>query len=283
MSFDKIVNISDLSFDSLISQISDYAIFILDAEGQIKSWNKGAERIKGYTAAEVIGKHFSVFFSKEDQTTSLPAQLLEKARKEGRAEHEGWRFAKYDDKFWAGVVITSINDKDGNHIGFIKITRDLSERMAAEKTISEYERDLSNQATKTDNVSNLYKTFVNEVDDYSIIMLNTNGIIIDWNKGAHKLKGYTADEIIGRHFSVFYPEEERKALIPETLLKQAETMGRATSEGWRIKKDGTKFWANVVITALRNELTGELNGYAKVTRDMTKEKEEEMNATSSLV
>lgn len=281
--FDSLLNAADLSFDTVISNIEDYAIFILDAEGNIKTWNKGAEKIKGYKANEIIGQHFSIFYTKADKIAQLPDLLLNRARKEGKAEHEGWRLGKFEDKFWASVVISSIKDKEGKHIGFIKITRDLSERMAAEKTISEYEQDLSNQATKTDNVSNLYKTFVNEVEDYSIIMLNTEGVVIDWNKGATQLKGYTAEEVLGRHFSIFYPEEDRRGLLPETLLKQAEALGRTVHEGWRVKKDGTKFWAHVVFTALRNQLTGELNGYAKVTRDLTKEKEEEMDATSSLV
>lgn len=256
-------------FENIISEIEDYAIFMLDVDGKITTWNKGAERIKGYSADEIIGQHFSQFYKQEDKDAGLPEKLLEKARVDGRAEHEGWRVGKHEDTFWANVVISAITNDAGQHTGYIKVTRDLSERMAAEKVINEYEFDLKEQAKKSEMLRDMYMTFVSEAEDYSIIMLNENGAIIDWNKAAERLKGYSFEEVHGKHFGIFYTPEDMQGLLPEKILVKAKREGRTENEGWRIRKDGTKFWANVVITAVRDN-SGEVKGYIKITRDLTK-------------
>lgn len=264
---------STLMFRSVISEIEDYAIFVLDTEGKVQTWNKGAEKIKGYSEKEVVGKHFSMFYTEEDRKADIPQSILKEALEEGRAEHEGWRVGKDDDMFWAYVIITKLTDDDGNHIGFTKVTRDLSERIAAEKVINEYEHDLTEQAKKTSNIMSLYETFINEVEGYAINLIDKDGIVLDWNKGAEQMRGYKAEEVIGKHFSIFYSEEDRKALLPESLLYKARQYGRVENEGWRVRKDGTQYWVNVVMTVLKDEFTGEIKGYAKIIRDRTKKRE----------
>lgn len=120
----------------------------------------------------------------------------------------------------------------------------------------------------TSKSSDLYRLLVEQVRDYAIFALDTNGYVQTWNAGAARLKGYAADEIIGKHFSVFYPQERIAERFPEFELREADRVGHFEDEGWRIRKDGSRFWANVVITALRDE-TGALTGFAKVTRDLT--------------
>ena len=115
----------------------------------------------------------------------------------------------------------------------------------------------------------LFRLLVNRVRDYAIFALDPQGIIISWNEGAERIKGYRADEIIGHHFSRFYPEEANRTGWPMTELRLAAAEGRFEDEGWRVRKDGSRFWANVVITALHDEKSGELRGFAKITRDMT--------------
>lgn len=255
-------------FESIISEIEDYAVFLLDIDGNVTTWNKGAERLKGYTTEEIIGEHVSKFYTKEDIAKNLADKLLSEAKANKRVEHEGWRVGKYDDQFWANVVITAIHDDKGALQGFIKITRDLSERVAAEKVISDYEFDLKEQAKRSEKLRDMYMTFVTEADDYSIIMLNETGAIIDWNKGAERIKGYKFEEVEGKHFSIFHTKEDTKNLLPEKLLMEAKREGRAEHEGWRVKKDGTHFWGNIVITALRDN-SDEVKGFIKITRDLT--------------
>jgi PAS domain S-box-containing protein len=241
-------------FRLFIESIQDYAIFMLDTEGRISTWNWGAERAKGYRASEIIGQHFSVFYAEEDIRAGRPQKLLDRAAKEGRAEDEGWRVRKDRSKFWANVTITAIRDSGGELVGFGKVTRDLTERRRVEEALRRSEERS--------------RLFVEAVQDYAIFMLDPEGCIATWNTGAERIKGYKASEIIGQHFSRFYPEEDVRASKPVWELEVAAREGRFEDEGWRIRKDGSRFWANVIITAVRNK-AGELLGYSKVTRDFT--------------
>jgi PAS domain S-box-containing protein len=238
----------------LVESVRDYAIFALDPKGYIISWNPGVERLKGYKAEELIGKHFSVFYPPVDIAKGKPEWELKRAIAEGRVEDEDWRVRKDGSRFWANVVITALWDEHGELVGFAKVTRDLTERRAAELSVIESEER--------------FRLIVQSVRDYGIFMLDPKGCVASWNEGAHRIKGYTAEEIIGRHFSVFYPAEDIASGKPPWELKVAAAEGRFEDEGWRIRKDGTLFWANVIITALRNE-KGKLIGFAKVTRDLT--------------
>jgi PAS domain S-box-containing protein len=122
-------------FRRLVLSVRDYAIFLLSPSGHISTWNPGAERLKGYTAAEAVGRHFSVFFTEEDRRRDHPAQELEVAAREGRFEEEGWRVRKDGSRFWAGVVLSAVRDDDGRLLGFAKVTRDLTERRAADHAL----------------------------------------------------------------------------------------------------------------------------------------------------
>lgn len=248
------LNIGDKRFELLVRAITDYAIYMLNPDGSIASWNAGAERLKGYTEAEVLGRHFSQFFTPEDRATNKPWNALKIAGETGRWEDEGWRVRKDDARFWALAVLDAIRDPNGQLIGFAKITRDMTERRHAQQVLAESERR--------------FRLLVTSVIDYALFTLDLEGNIQSWNPGAESLKGYAAEEVIGKHFSIFYTEEARAAGEPARVLAQATTNGRFEGEGWRVRKDGTRFWANVVIDAIRDE-TGTLIGFTKITRDIT--------------
>lgn len=127
--------ISDETYQRMIAEIEDYAILMMDTNGKILNWNRGAEKIKGYSAEEIIGKNFRVFYGEKDRKDLLPDRLIEEAAKNNRAQHEGWRVRKDGSKFWGSVVITALHDDDGNVIGFSKVTRDLTERKRAEEAV----------------------------------------------------------------------------------------------------------------------------------------------------
>ena len=245
---------------SLVHSVTDYAIFVLDVDGHIRTWNAGAERLKGYRREEIVGQHFSVFYPKEDLEAGKPDWELAVAAAEGAFEDEGWRVRKDGTLFWANVVITAIRDADGNLAGFGKVTRDLTDRKRGEDALRESEER--------------FALLVGSVADYAIFLLQPDGTIATWNLGAERLKGYRPDEIIGRHFSTFYSEEDRRAGVPAAGLTTALETGRWRSEGWRVRKDGTRFWAEVVITSLRGP-DGSHRGFAKVTRDLTDRKRAE--------
>ena len=244
----------------------DFAILALDVSGTIESWNTGAERLKGYTAAEAIGRSFSMFYTEEDRHSGLPLALLETARLRGRVTDTGWRLRKDGTRFWGDVVITALHDDDGQVSGFAKVVRDLTvEHELAEALHRSEER---------------FRVMVSQVKDYAIIALDASGTIESWNTGAEWLTGYSADEAIGRSFSMLYSSTDRRAGLPVQLLDQARTEGRVQHTGWRIRKDGSRFWGDVIITALHDD-DGKLTGFAKVTRDLTERKKHE-DALSSV-
>jgi len=245
---------SEERFRLLVETVQDYAIFMLDPGGHVATWNRGAQAIKGYTAAEIVGKHFSHFYPPEDIAARKPQWELEVATEQGRVEDEGIRVRKDGTLFWASVVITALRDAHGTLVGFAKVTRDLSARRAAEEALRRSEER--------------FRLLIDSVVDYAMYMLDASGRVTTWNQGAQQLKGYTADEVIGRHFSLFFPEADRALGKPEKELQIATTEGRFEEEALRQRKDGSQFWANVVLTPMRDE-TGRLLGYAKVTRDLT--------------
>lgn len=238
----------------LVDSVLDYAIFALDANGVIISWNEGAHRLKGYRAEEIIGKHFSIFYPPADISGGKPAWELEEATKRGQVEDEGWRLRKDGTRFWANVVITALRNPAGDLVGFAKVTRDLTERRRAEETLRTSEER--------------FRLLVEGVRDYAIFMLDPSGKIVSWNQGAEMTTGYSPAEILGRHFSTFYPAADVADGKPAWELEIAEREGQYEEEGWRVRKDGSCFWSSVLITAIRTP-EGKLLGYAKVTRDLT--------------
>lgn len=242
----------------LIEAVTDYAIYMLDPDGWVTSWNPGAQRFKGYTASEIIGRHFSEFYVEEDRKSGLPARALATSAREGKFESEGWRIRKDGSRFWAHVVIDPIRSPDGQLVGFAKITRDLTERRAAEQRLKQNEEQ--------------FRLLVQGVTDYALYMLDPQGRVNSWNVGAERIKQYRADEIIGQHFSKFYSESDRQKGEPQNALDTARREGRFEKEGWRVRKDGTQFWASVIIDPIRDD-TGALIGFAKITRDITERRE----------
>jgi PAS domain S-box-containing protein len=253
-------------FRLLIGSVTDYAIYMLDRDGNVASWNPGAERFKGYKADEIIGQHFSRFFTPEDLQSELPARAMRIAAREGRFEAEGWRVRKDGTRFWASVVLDPIRDERGHLLGFAKITRDITDKKDRQQALFESEQR--------------FRMLVQAVRDYAIYMLDTDGRITNWNAGAEAIKGYRADEIIGEHFSRFYTEEERDRGVPKLALETALKEGTYEREGWRVRKDGSLFWASVVIDPIFGA-HGEHIGFAKVTRDITQKKrdQEELEQT----
>jgi PAS domain S-box-containing protein len=241
-------------FQLLVDAVIDYAIYMLDPAGVIVSWNAGAQRFKGYVESEILGEHFSRFYTEEDLATNLPQRALDTAAREGKFEAEGWRVRKDGTRFWAHVVIDPIRDRQGNLLGYAKITRDLTERKKAQQALKESEER--------------FRLLVQGVTDYAIYMLDPQGHVTNWNSGAQRIKGYSESEIIGRHFSQFYTEEDLATNLPRRALDTAASEGRFEAEGWRLRKDGSRFWASVVIDPIRNDM-GELIGFAKITRDIT--------------
>jgi len=243
-----------------VNAVRDYAIFMLDPQGYVLTWNEGAERIKGYAPSEIIGKHFSAFYTKEDLKRNHPWDELAIATRDGRFEEEGWRVRKNGTLFWASVVITALKDAHGKVLGFSKVTRDLTDRRKAEDALRASEER--------------FRQLVEGVKDYAIFLLDPKGFVVTWNEGATRLKGYLPGEVIGKHFSQFYPPEDIAAGKCDFELEEASLTGRYEEEGWRIRKDGTRFWANVVITAIRDG-HGKVTGFSKVTRDLTERRRAE--------
>jgi PAS domain S-box-containing protein len=249
------------SFRLLVEGVRDYAIYMLDPQGRVVSWNKGAERIKGYTADEIVGSHFSRFYRDEDRADGLPARALATALAEGRFEAEGWRVRRDGTRFWAHVVIDPIRDSSGTLRGYAKITRDLTERRATEEALRRSQEEI--------------RLLVQSVTDYGIYKLDPEGRVATWNAGARRIKGYEPEEILGRHFSTFYTEEDRAAGEPQRALETAAREGRFEKEAWRVRKDGTRFWASIVIDPVRGA-DGTLQGFAKVTRDITERRDAQL-------
>jgi PAS domain S-box-containing protein len=243
-----------LIYQILVEQVQDYALFVLDPTGRIMTWNLGAQRIKGYAPQEIIGRHFSLFYTPDAVGRGWPAEELRLATREGRFEDEGWRLRKDGSRFWANVVITALRDEHGKLLGFSKITRDVTERKLHEEALRQAEER--------------FRLLVEGVVDYAIFMLDLDGRVTSWNAGAQRIKGYRPDEIIGKHFSHFYVDQDVDAGKPWEELASARRDGRAEDEGWRVKKSGERFWARAVIAALY-DADGHLRGFAKVTQDLT--------------
>jgi PAS domain S-box-containing protein len=251
---------SEERYRLLVESVKDYAIFMLDAEGRVLTWNEGAQRAKGYAAAEIIGRSIDRFYLPEDRALGKPAALLKTAADKERVEDEGWYLRKDGSRFWANVVITAVRDRERRLIGFSEVGRDLTERKAAEER---------------------YRLLVESAKDYAIFMLDAEGRVLTWNEGAQRAKGYAAVEIIGRSIECFYPPESRALGKPATLLKAAAENERVEDEGWRLRKDGSRFWANAVITAVRDR-EKRLIGFSEVSRDLSERKAAEEDRERSI-
>jgi PAS domain S-box-containing protein len=383
--------ISEEHFRLLVESVRDYAIFMLDPEGRVTTWNEGAEAIKGYSPDEIIGKHISTFYTEEDRAAETPQRLLNAALANGRVEDEGWRIRKDGTRFWADVILTALHDSEGKLVGFAKVTRDLTSRREAEEKLGRAEEmlaatlysigdgvlatderaqvtlinrvaehltgwiekealgrpidevfDIVNEETRAkafNPVARVLKEgvvvglanhtaliardgterpirdsgapirdasgrtrgavlvfrdateerraeeavrereerlrlMIGSIQDYAIVMLDPNGRVTSWNPGAQHLTGYREDEIIGVHFSRLFAAEDIAAGKPAQELDRAAREGRFEDEQWRVRKDGSRFLANFVTSAVRDG-SGQLLGFTKVTRDLTERRKAE--------
>ena len=257
-------NLSTNAYELLIQGVVDYAIYLLDPNGYVVSRNPGAERIKGYTADEIVGAHFSRFYTDEDRAAGVPERALKIAADTGRFTTEAWRCRKDGSRFWAMVALDAIR-RDDRLIGFAKITRDITEQRAAQLAALESERR--------------FRLLVQGVTDYAIYMLSPEGRITNWNAGAERIKGYASSEVIGEHFSRFYTPEDVDRGLPEKALAAALRDGRYEAEGWRCRKDGSRFWAGVLVDAIYDN--GQLIGFAKITRDLSERREAQIQLEQS--
>ncbi len=248
---------SEQRYRLMVEGVKEYSIFMVDPAGHILTWNEGGTLIQGYIESEVLGQHFSMFYAAEDLRDNKPERELEVAKQTGVYREEGWRVRKNGSLFWASVVMTSLFNEQNELIGYSRVVRDLTERFQAEA-------ELRSGETR-------YRSLVEQVGDYGIFMLDTKGRIVSWNEGAKRIKGYTAEDVIGKYFSIFYPEEDILSGKPARELRVARATGKYEEEGWRIRKDGSRFWANIVITAVYNQ-SRHLIGFSKVTRDLTERK-----------
>jgi len=241
-------------YQLLVEQTKDYALFILDKDGRVMSWNLGAQRLKGYAPEEIVGRHFSTFYTRESVDSGWPQHELKVAVAEGRFEDEGWRVRKDGSRFWANVVITALRDEAGQLLGFSKITRDLTERKLQEEALRQSEER--------------FRLLVEGVVDYAIVMLDPEGMVTSWNSGAERINGYRRDEVLGKHVSRFFLPEDVEDGKPWEELATARRDGRVEAQGWRVRKNGERFWARAVVSSLHDQ-DGHLRGFAKVTQDLT--------------
>ncbi|SAK99210.1 sensor kinase/response regulator fusion protein [Caballeronia fortuita] len=236
----------------------EFAVFCLTPDGLIQTWGPGGQAIFGYAPEEIVGRHSSIFFPDDTRAHALLEAEFTGAREHGSFQTEGWRKRRDGTTFWANVVTTALIDEQGGHLGFAKVVRDESEKRKAHDAVIESERR--------------FRLLVQGVTDYSIFMLSPEGYVTNWNHGARRIKGYTAEEIVGSHFSRFYTPEDAAAGLPARALATAAREGRFESEGWRVRRDGTRFWAHVIVDAIRDE-SDVLIGFAKITRDVTEKRE----------
>ncbi|MBK0392454.1 sensor histidine kinase [Ramlibacter algicola] len=242
----------------LVEAVVDYGIFVLDPQGLIVTWNSGAQKLKGWTRSEILGRHFSIFYPPEAVASGWPQEELRRATRDGRFEDEGWRLRKDGSRFWANVVITALRDPATHELtGFAKVTRDLTERRAHEEALRASEER--------------FRLLVDSVEDHAIFMLDRGGLVQSWNKAAETILGYPASTIMGRHLGLVVPDADREAGHPQATLDGATRHGRIEEEGWRVRHDGSRFWAKSVTTAVYGR-SGELLGFAVVLQDKSQQK-----------
>ncbi len=242
----------------LVEGVVDYALYMLGPTGEVVTWNPGAQRIKGYTAEEILGRNFSLFYTEEDRLAGAPHAALERALEQGRYAEEVQRVRKDGSVFWADVVIDPVRDETGSLIGFAKITRDITDRRRAEQAVVESEQSL--------------RLLIDGVTDHGLCLLSPDGIVKTWNEGSRRLRGYEAGEIIGQHYEVFYLPEMRAQGAPMRALAEALALGRFEEQGLQCRKDGSAFWAHVIIEPVRDH-RGVLAGYALLARDVSRQKQ----------
>jgi PAS domain S-box-containing protein len=252
---------------AIVIETTADAVVSYTNDGIITQWNKSAQRIYGYSAEEMVNKgNILDFIPDEEKEAAL--ECLDKVRNGIQLiDIQSKRIKKNGEVIDISITYTPIFDSEGRLTTISGVSRDITQQKKVEQDLRE------NEAR--------YRILVEGVKDYAIITLDPEGYIKTWNEGAERIKGYTAEEIIGKHISIFYPEEDKKKRLPEIFLKEALDKGKTTHEGYRVRKNGTRFWGSVVLTCLRND-EGNVIGYSKITRDLTenKRKDEEIRKSN---
>lgn len=244
---------SEELFRTLVHGVKDYAIFMLDAGGRVSSWNAGAQRIKGYTAEEILGQHFSIFYSKDDVEAGVPQEGLTVAAEEGRFEAEGWRVRKDGSRFWADVLITALKGGDGELLGFAKVTRDFTERREAEERVRASE--------------NRFRSLFESSPD-AIIVSDRQGKIAEVNSQVERFFGYKRGELIGQTIEILVPERFRQKHVGDRRLYAGHPQTRPMGAGLDLygrRKDGSEFPVDIMLSPVQAE--GEL--VLSVIRDLS--------------
>jgi PAS domain S-box-containing protein len=237
-----------------INAPAECAIYTLDLLGFITSCNRAAERLWRCQATEILGQHFSESYTAEDRQWDTPRVALETSHREGGFSSDGWQIRKDGSRFWAHILIDPIYATEGVLAGFVQITHEFTEREPAMDISGKSEQQL--------------QWLVQEAVDYAICLLDVNGLVASWNFGAQRMMGYRADQIIGTNFARFYNAEDQEKGRPKAALEMAALVGRFEHESWRVRKDNSCFWANIVINAIRGT-DGTVIGFAEVCRDST--------------
>jgi PAS domain S-box-containing protein len=258
---------------------ANFSIIATDEKGVIQLFNIGAETMLGYAAVEVVNKitpadihdpqeviERARALSRELATPIAPGfeALAFKASRGIEDKYELTYIRKDGSRFPAIVSVTALRDADGGIIGYLLIGTDNSARKQVEEKLRWTEEG--------------FRLMVESVTDCAIVMLDSEGRVASWNTGAQRIKGYSAEEIVGQHFSRFYPPADIARGTPQRDLDAAAAEGRYEVEGWRVRKDGSLFWANVVFTAIR-DAAGQPRGFAKLTRDLTERRLVEQTLT----
>jgi PAS domain S-box-containing protein len=247
-------------YGRIVQALDTYAMGLVDPEGRVSSWNTGAARMFGYSAGEILGQPFEVLYTADDRASGLPGQAMQAAGQAGLDERSGWHLHKQGRQFWAHTTLQAVHDDDGRLLGLAFVVRDHTERYRADETLRRNEQQ--------------FRLLVQGVRDYAIYMLDPDGHVASWNSGAEHIKGYREDEVLGKHFGHFYADEDANAGQPARNLAIARERGVYEGEGWRVRKDGSRFWAHVVIDRL-TDANGNIVGFAKITRDVTEKKQAE--------
>jgi len=289
------------SFQQALLDSAASAIISTTEEGVITSFNRGAEELLGYTAADVMGKTIPGLFHSGVEVAARAQELSrELGRKiepgfevfiagarDGGAETREWSYVRKDGaKVPVLLSVAPIHDEKDGLIGYLGIARNMSSIKRTTLALAESESKLrelnahldqlvSDRTEKLRETEERFRLMVEGVKDYAIIMLDKEGRVVSWNAGAQRFKGYSDNEIIGRHLSTFYVPEDVELGKPQKALEIAAAEGRFEDEGWRIRKDGSQFWESVLITALHDK-AGNLRGFAKVARDITEHREAEV-------
>jgi PAS domain S-box-containing protein len=244
----------------LLVESQDYGVFMVSPDGVVETWNRGAQRLEGYRGHEIIGSPVSGLFPRDEVEGGLSERLLEKAAREGKADHEGWLLRKGGERFWGLLTVSAVEDERGHLRGFSMLARDVTSRRQMEEELRRSEE--------------YFRLLVGSVQDYGVFMLSLDGAIESWNQGAQRLKGYRAHEVVGSTISRFFPPEEIEKGTPGRLFQDAILKGTATYEGWLVRKGGDRFWALVTLSAVEDE-SGRLRGVTNVARDLTERKKVE--------